>query len=288
MRMAKMKILAGCSAILLFACQGHGPEEAREQGESREMWEEPPAITHARVSRPAPADAAQPRAITDLASAVAQTSAVIEGSVREIHHEFSEEDGPWTRIVLGDVERHFGTAADKSGTIELRQFGGLLPNGRMMIAAELPVFVPGQRYLVFLRNTAWNVSPVVGGLALRIGSLDGTEVLVNTDGHAVLDVDQGGPRLGAAVFEPIRYTSPAIVQKQGALQRLAGKPLDRRGFLDALRVELEGQGLRIGGPFHEHPAGAFRWRGQALVPHGQPLPTAGAGRAEVDTSNPGR
>jgi hypothetical protein len=251
------------------------------------MFSTPPAVERARVVRPAAANAAQPRAVTDLASAVSQTAALVEGSVREIHYEFSEEDGPWTRVVLDNVTRHFG-AADKSGTVELRQFGGLLPNGRMMIAAELPVFVQGQRYLVFLRNTAWNVSPVVGNLALRIGSIDGIEVLVSADGQPVLNVDQSGARFGAPLFDPVHYTGPAIVRKQDALPQLASKPLDRRAFLDALRVELDRQTLKIEGQFFEYPAGNFRWRGQALVPHGQPLPAAGAGRAELDTSGPAR
>jgi hypothetical protein len=278
-------MLAGFSALLLIACQGND-QEAEEQGEAHEAQAAPPALTYARVAQPAPAGAAEPRAVTDLASATSQTAAVIEGTVSEIHHEFSDEDGPWTRIVLGDVQHHLGSASGKLGKLELRQFGGLLPNGRRMVAAELPIFVQGQRYLVFLRNTAWNLSPVVGSLALRVDSVGGTEVLVNSDGHPVVEVGPGGPGFGAALFEPIRYTGPAIVQKPGALAALAMRPLGLRAFLEALQVELDGQGLRVGGAFLDHPAGNFRWRGQAVTPHGQPQPAAGAGRAEIDTSGP--
>jgi hypothetical protein len=290
MKTSKFQMLAGISALLLIACQGN-EQEAEEQGEAEEAQSAqsaPPALTYARVSQPAPADAAAPRAVTDLASAVSQTAAVIEGTVSELHYEFSDEDGPWTRIVLGDVQHHLGSASGKLGKLELRQFGGLLPNGRMMVAAELPIFVQGQRYLVFLRNTAWNLSPVVGSLALRVDAVGGTEVLVNTDGHPVVEVGPGGPGFGAALFEPIRYTGPAIVQKPGALAALPGKPLDRRAFLESLQVELDGQGLRAGGAFLEHPAGNFRWHGQAVTPHGQAQPAAGAGRADLDTSGPTR
>src|SRR5262245_57684441 len=132
MRTSRFQMLAGFSGLLLIACQGND-QEVEEQGQAQEAQAAPPSLAYARVSQHAPAGAAEPRAVTDLASAVGQTAAVVEGTVSEVHYEFSDEDGPWTRIVLGDVQHHLGSASGKLGKLELRQFGGLLPNGRMMV-----------------------------------------------------------------------------------------------------------------------------------------------------------
>jgi hypothetical protein len=243
-----------------------------------------PVAALAQVSRPVPAGATQPRQVTDLANTIEQTAAVIEGVVSEIRYEFSDADGPWTRVVLSDVKAHFGTTPAK---VELLLFGGRLPSGRLMVAAELPVFVKGFRYVVFLRNTAWNLSPVVGNLAFRVDSVDGTEVLVSSDGQAVTGVDVSGAEFGAALFEPTPYEGRAAAAKTGGLRTLARKPMDRRHFVEALGSLLDAHELKTAGPFLDHPAGGFKWRGQVVVPHGQ-KPAAGAGRAEIDTTGTSR
>src|SRR5262245_23615736 len=105
-------------------------------------------------NRPPPT-APKPLPVGDLRSAIDQTAAIVEGLVTDIQYDYSEEEGPWTRVMLSDVHAYFGSAPPQ---VEIRHFGGPLPNGRMLVAAELPVFVQGKRYIVFLRNTAWNVS----------------------------------------------------------------------------------------------------------------------------------
>jgi len=236
------------------------------------------------ISRPAPANAPQPYAVTDLASALAQTAAVVEATVSELRAEYSDAEGPWTRVVLGDVKVHAG-AAPKA--LELLQFGGVLPGGGMMVAAELPVFVKGQRYLLLLRNTAWNLSPIVGAYALRVEQVDGAEVLVTSDGQAVLGLDAGGARFGVALFEPAPYGGGAAKAVAGGLRELkalGAAPLDRARFLAALQAELARQAVKLGGAFLTRPAGRFQWHGQATTPHGQPNGT-GASR---DTSGGAR
>jgi hypothetical protein len=239
------------------------------------------SVAWGQVSRPPPEGAAPPRQISNLADAILQTSAVIEATVRDITYEFSDAEGPWTRIVLGDVTAHFGRAPT---ALELFQFGGQLPNQRMMAAAELPVFVRGARYVVFLRNTAWNISPVVGGLALRVENVDGNELLVASHGETVIGLGAGGVDFAEALFEPAPYSGRPAVRNEVTLSSLPGRPLDRRSFVAALRAELDAQNLSITGPFYDRPAGGFTWRRQAMVPHGQP--TTG-GQAGVDTSAPG-
>ena len=49
------------------------------------------------------AAANQAGAMEDLRSAVQQTAAVVEGLVSDIAYEYSEQDGPWTRVMLSNV-----------------------------------------------------------------------------------------------------------------------------------------------------------------------------------------
>jgi hypothetical protein len=237
-----------------------------------------------------PPTARKPLPIKDLRNAMDQTAAVVEGLVTDIQYDYSEEEGPWTRVVLSDVHAHFGSAPP---LVEIRQFGGPLPNGRMMVAAELPVFVKGKQYIVFLRNTAWNVSPVVGDLALRVEMVDDTEVLVNSDGQAVTEISPERVEVGPALFggPELDGTPPkALGQSLAALKR---KPLDRRHFVEALGMTLATHALSAAGIFYDHPAGEFEWRAQrtARSAHpedsaGTPANRTGSSSPEVDTSEP--
>ena len=154
--------------------------------------------------------------------------------------------------------------------------------------SELPVFVKGKRYVVFLRNTLWNVSAVVADLALRVDSVDGVEVLVNTEGHPVTEVNYRGPVFGARLFESISVDGTAPKPLKDLPQAGGVKMLDRRAFVDALGARLSAQGLRISGSsFFDRPAGAFKWRGMPVVPHGEAEPQSGPTEGpEIDTTRP--
>jgi hypothetical protein len=250
----------------------------------------PEAVQAQTIHNQPPPMARKPLPVKDLQSAVDQTAAVVEGSVTDIQYDYSEEEGPWTRVTLSDVQAHFGTAPP---VMEIRHFGGPLPDGRMMVAAELPVFVKGKRYVVFLRNTAWNVSPVVGDLALRVETVDGSEVLVNSDGQAVTEVGPAGVEMGPTLFGSIELdgTPPKALEK--SLRALDRKPLDRRGFMEALDATLAARSLSVAGTFYEHPAGEFKWRAQRTVPsarHEAPadisVESTSSLNPEVDTSEP--
>src|SRR5690349_25088329 len=92
-------------------------------------------------------------------SALSQTALVVEGTVKEAVSEFSEDTGPWTRFELSEVVVHFGEG--KLERLALLQRGGNHPDGRMLVVSTSPQLVVGARYLVFLRNTSWNLTPVV-------------------------------------------------------------------------------------------------------------------------------
>jgi hypothetical protein len=73
----------------------------------------------------------------------------------------------------------------------LNLFGGYLPNGREISASTVPQFADGQRALVFLRNTTWSLSPVVGLLAFDIRSESGADLVYHSD-NAVVGISESG------------------------------------------------------------------------------------------------
>ena len=196
----------------------------------------------------------------DLRSVVSQTAAIVEGFVSDIQYDYSEEEGPWTRVILSKVRPIAGDAPE---TVEIRHFGGPLPKGALMVAAELPVFILGKEYIVFLRNTAWNVSPVAGDYAFRVDTVDDAEVVVNSDGQPVIQVGVRGIEFGPTLFEPFDTDGTAPKAIAGSLGAIDYKPLDRARFTTSLVSTLDAQALRVAGTFIEKPTGAFNWRRQA-------------------------
>jgi hypothetical protein len=146
-----------------------------------------------------------------------------------------------------------------------------------MVAAELPVFFLGKEYIVFLRNTAWNVSPVVGDYALRLEKVDDAEVLVNSDGQPVTQLDTRGLEFGPSLFKAIDRdgTAPKVVDGDLRSLALATKPLDRERFTASLRSTLDAQALRVTGRFSEKPAGLFNWRAQQVGSSPDSIPPIG-------------
>jgi hypothetical protein len=222
----------------------------------------PVAVGAQAVRRPPPAASGVAMPVEDLQSALSQTSAVIEALVTAIQYEYTDDQGPWTRVTLANVRPLFGSAPSVA---EIRHFGGPLPDGRLVVASELPVFVEGKEYLIFLRNTKWNLSPIVGDLALRVEAVDGNEVLVNTDGQAITGVGPAGLSLGPALFDGPQRDGSAPQALPAGLNLLEQKPPDRARFVDTLRAAMAAQDLKVAGTFSERPAGEFKWRGQPAV-----------------------
>jgi hypothetical protein len=70
-------------------------------------------------------------------------------------------------------------------------FGGYLADGREISASTVPQFANGQRALVFLRNTSWSLSPVVGLLSFDIRSTSGADLVFHGD-NAVVGINDVG------------------------------------------------------------------------------------------------
>src|SRR5215211_2171860 len=131
-----------------------------------------------------------PRSFATMRDLLTQVHSIIEGTVGDIRFDHEDCEGPRTVIYLREVNTLLGGRHEDS--FELRTFGGPLPNGNYVSASELPRYVLGGRYVLFLRNTDWRFSPVIGNLAFRHEVIAGKYVLVNSDGVAVSGVSERG------------------------------------------------------------------------------------------------
>ncbi|MBN8227189.1 hypothetical protein JYK02_06655 [Corallococcus macrosporus] len=204
----------------------------------------------AAQERPLVADASlrPPRAVDSLLSLFDQTASVVEGEVLDVRSEFSPRTGPWTVVTLGNVRAHLGAAPRE---LRLKQAGGLLPDGRQLVVSHVPRFVRGARYVVFLRNTGWSLSPVLDEHAFRVESVGGREVLVGAEGGLVSGLGSEGVRQTAPVFETVDLMGARPTMRAEA--RGIPEAMDREAFLSLLQNHLRARGLSVTGAFREEP-----------------------------------
>jgi hypothetical protein len=199
-------------------------------------------------TRPPPT-APQPAQVFNALSALAQTALVVEGTVKEAISEFSEDTGPWTRFELTEVVVHFGEG--KLERLALAQRGGNYPDGGMLVVSTSPEFVVGARYLVFLRNTSWNLTPVVGDYVFRLETEDGRQLLVGPTGGAVVDFDEDGVVLSEPLYAPADLNgSPPERLKEP----LPARTLDVTQLSKGVQAFLDAKGLKIAGTYYDEPA----------------------------------
>jgi hypothetical protein len=215
-----------------------------------------------------PAGAADPpRPAQTLEEMIAQTAAVVEASVEDVQADYDEAEGPRTVTTLSRITVHIGALGSATpATIPIRSFGGALPDGREIFATHVPSFLPGKRYLVFLRNTAWTLSPVTFGLAFRLETVGDVPVLVDAQGRLVQGITERGPWT----------TIPLFVEPPGGGMDTATPPrlgtwvtgdmvregLDVPRFVALLRAFMEERGVWPHGSFTPFPTmqGPAWWR----------------------------
>ncbi|RKG78352.1 hypothetical protein [Corallococcus terminator] len=228
----------------------------------------------ARQERPLVAEGAlrPPHAVDSLLSLVDQTAAVVEGEVTDLRSEYSPRTGPWTVVTLGNVRAHLG---DVPGELRLKQVGGLLPDGRQLVVSHVPRFVRGARYVVFLRNTGWSLSPVLDGQAFRVESVGGREVLVGAEGGLVSGLGSAGVRQTAPVFETVDLSGARPALRAGV--EVAGLPdaLGREAFVSLLQNHLRARGLGVTGVFREEPVATASARSVSVAPASGQVPVPG-------------
>lgn len=106
-----------------------------------------------------------------------RSAAVVEGTVQSITYTYDEQLGPRTVSQVAIESVYLGD--NPGNTVELAMFGGPAPDGRYYSTSIGSEFVVGGRYILFLTNSRWSVSPLEAP-ALRVSSTRGREVL--TDG----------------------------------------------------------------------------------------------------------
>jgi hypothetical protein len=205
---------------------------------------------------PSPADT--------LADVLRQTCAVIEGDVEDVSFKFDEVEGPRTVAIVTNVFVHLGSLGTAPpSSVEIRSFGGFLPDGREITATHVPELAPGKRYLLFLRNTEWTLSPIAFGHVFSLETVGTKRALVDAYGRLVAGV--GATEIAAG---PPLWTPPSGALDPSTPPRLApwiteadvDRALDAEELADVLRDFARATGAWPRGSFSPAPVSAGPWR----------------------------
>lgn len=145
--------------------------------------------------------APKPHPTNSMRAVLSQTAAVVEGSISAIRGDYDAVRGPRTIATLSNLRVHLGSLGTAPPTgLRLESFGGKLPNGKTIHEVHVPVFSVGQRVIVFLRNTEWFLSPVVGSNAFLVEPVAGRQVVLTGAGATILGIDATGVVAGREVL----------------------------------------------------------------------------------------
>jgi hypothetical protein len=149
------------------------------------------------------AHAELPRVVENLRSLLEQTACLVEGDVAAIDHSFDPRSGPRGSVHLTHMRTLLGACTFSE--LKLRLFGGPVPDGRVVVASEMPRFVKGARYVMFLRNTEWFYTPVHFPDLLRVENVGGRDLLVDDTGRVLRGIAlEGLVYHEQPLFEPVR------------------------------------------------------------------------------------
>lgn len=195
--------------------------------------------------RPAPkATKVAPRAFESVRDLLEQTAALVEGEVFEVGYSFDDCAGPRTRVHLREATSLLGTTVPPE--LELKVFGGPLPNGLWAEASGAPRFALGSRYVVFLRNTDWTFAPVLGSHAYRREVIAGKPVLITQEGHAVTGFTEHGIAMATVQL------TEAVGRRHRGMERAVATPPPDRGVADSgpsgAGLEAKDDTSSVGGP----------------------------------------
>jgi hypothetical protein len=206
--------------------------------------------------------AAPPAEPFDTSAAVLrQTAAIVEGDVSDISFSFDQAAGPRTIVRLSNVKSLWGTFSDSE--VRLSVLGGPLPDGRYLDIAELPNFISGGHYVVFLSNRNWFHSPVIGEWALRTETIKGKGLLLSDSGNVIFGLSQRGlvassfhafkPRPDAASLHDPPVAIPDLAQ-----QDVSGAPT-KDEFVNAVTSMAASLGIKPEGSFIPAPDPTRSW-----------------------------
>jgi len=130
-------------------------------------------------------------ALNSMRAILEQTAAVVYGTVSDISYSFDPIQGPRTNVTLTGVRSLVGTIGAAT-QLMLPLFGGPTPDGHYFRDADSPRFALATDYLVFLANHDWFYCPVISDLAFRVETINGQEVLLDSDGFAIIGFNAAG------------------------------------------------------------------------------------------------
>jgi hypothetical protein len=169
-------------ALLLLGCR------SKPQGEHTTIT--PPLL---EPVVPAGYKKIAPASLDDSGQMLGQTAAIFRGSLKSVQFTYEGCAGPRTNYVFSDSSSLVGERVQS--TVTVRVLGGPTPGGKWVGVSELPKLALDSQYVVFLRNTDWTFSPIVGNLVFRVEKIAGKEVLVHPSGRAVTGWGEDGPVL---------------------------------------------------------------------------------------------
>lgn len=209
----------------------------------------------------ASATVAEPRpTLATLEGIIGQTGAVIEATVAESVNDYSEENGPWTTYALSDVVVHLGTFP--KGML-IRQVGGTYPDGKRLGCSAVVPLAEGERYLLFLRNGNWTLSPVLAQLVLRITQVGQREVIALPHGSVAVGFNSSGIVESEVVLE--RKEGNGEADRLAPAATLPTSALARGGFISALKYEIALRGLSVRGSVSQYSRNVTVARGVRTV-----------------------
>lgn len=216
--------------------------------------------------------AAPPAVAESFADVLRQTAAVIEGDVQDVSFRYDDREGPRTVATMANIVVHIGSlGSSPPRTLELRSFGGFLPDGREVIAMHVPAFSPGKRHVVFLRNTDWFLSPVAFGFVFRVEQQGSRAPIVDPFGRLVVGVGMSGPIAGAPFWaRSDGGLAPSISPRMARTltEDAVNRALDAMGFADHVRAFAAATDTWPRGTFSMVPVNSSRsWRFVATTPH---------------------
>jgi hypothetical protein len=197
-----------------------------------------------------------------------QTAAVVAGLVTRVEEAYNEREGPRTLVTLSSIAVLWGTYDAPSVTLKV--FGGTVPGHRGRVdEAHIPTFVEGSRYVVYLSNRDWRLSPVTARQAYVIQRVHDTDLVVTLDGHAVFGIDDiEGPRRSFLVYRIPDEVEDGFVPTvdESVTPDMVKRAYSVREFAEALRTWGSRHGVAVHGAFNDQPYTSGSWRIVAARP----------------------
>jgi hypothetical protein len=193
---------------------------------------------------------------------VDQTAAVVEGTAASIEESYNEQEGPRTLVTLSQLKVLWGEL--RGSNVVLRLFGGPVPGRRGRVdEIHIPTFVRGKRYLVFLSNRDWRLSPVTARQAFIIERVHGKDLLVTTDGHALSGIDDVvGPKRGFPVYRIPREVDENFVPAidDAVTRSMVARVYSAAEFVAHLKAWATRNRIAVNGSFNDKPYRVASWR----------------------------